>query len=373
MSNPRSLLVIDDSEADGEPVSLALDAAFPGANIRRGANPLLAKQMCQEQDFDCVLLDYNMPLMDGLTLAGELRAAFAYLPIILLTSFGDEMLAAKALRGGVSDYLPKSRISGHSMRRTIDRAIQTCRQARVIDDQRAELETFAYALAHDFKQPIRQIMTFSQLVSDAIPAGESDDIRRHLGFLSTAANRLGKLVDVMSQYTLLNQAPKLSDVDLKTILRDVEAALTPFLYERGGELSSPLAAPRVHANETLMTQVLQNLIINGLLYNRSSSPRVEVTIESHPDHCIVEVRDNGIGIAAEYLSDIFKPLVRLHAASEFPGTGLGLPLARKAVIAQHGAIWCESVVSQGSVFHIRLPVARGGRRKKESRETPIAA
>ena len=75
------------------------------------------------------------------------------------------------------------------------------------------------------------------------------------------------------------------------------------------------------------------------------------------DHWIIDVSDNGLGIEAEYLADIFKPLVRLHTASEFPGSGLGLTLARKAVLAQKGSIWCESTPGRGSVFHIRLSAA----------------
>ena len=115
-----------------------------------------------------MLVDQNMPEMDGLTLARRLRASDAHLPIILVTSMGDDMLAAEALRGGVSDYIPKSRLNTESARRIVDRAIHSATQQRLIDQQHEELETFAYALAHDFKQPIRQIMTFSQLISEEL-------------------------------------------------------------------------------------------------------------------------------------------------------------------------------------------------------------
>ena len=353
----QSLLVVDDTEADRELIAVALDAAFPGVEVRQCAYPMLAEQACQEHDFDCVLLDYNMPLKDGLALAGELRAAFAFLPIILLTSVGDEMLAAKALRSGVSDYLPKSRVSAYSIRRTVDRSIQACGQARVIDEQRGELENFAFALAHDFKQPIRQISTFTQLISNEIRGVEIGDVQQHLGFLGDAARRLGKLVDVMSQYTLLNQAPELSEVDLDRVLASVRASIAPYLAERGAELVAPRQAAMVRGNETLLTQVLQNLVMNGLHYNQDAKPRVEVTTRRRAEHWTIEIRDNGVGIEAEYLLEIFKPLFRLHSASEYAGTGLGLTLARKAVLAQKGAIWCESSLGGGSVFHVQLPSA----------------
>src|SRR5262249_51526962 len=156
-SHPQALLVIDDSEAEREIMAFTLAEAFPGADVSRTAYPREAKDLCGDHAFDCVLVDYNMPEMDGVALSRELRSKATYMPIILMTSVGDEMLAAEALKSGITDYIPKPRITADSIRRTINRSIQACGQARVIDEQRAELENFAYALAHDFKQPIRQI------------------------------------------------------------------------------------------------------------------------------------------------------------------------------------------------------------------------
>ncbi len=357
MSLPKALLVVDDSEADREIIALTVGAAFPRAIVRRADHPFAAKEMCAEQTFDCILTDYNMPDMDGVTLAGELRAANPYLPTILMTNFGDEMLAAEALRSGVSDYIPKARISADSIQRVVDRAIHVCVQARLIDEQRTEIENFAYALAHDFKQPIRQIMTFSQLIAEEAQAHQVDGIGQHLTFLGDAARRLGKLVDVMLQYTLLNEPPQLEDVDLSLVLASVKSSLSPYLAERGAELVAPPSTARIRGNETLLTQVLQNLVMNGLQYNRSSVPRVEVKTRCRSDHWVIEIRDNGLGIEAEYLAEVFKPLVRLHTAAEYAGSGLGLTLARKAVVAQKGVIWCESTPGLGSVFHVRLPLA----------------
>jgi hypothetical protein len=368
MTSPHALLVVDDTEAERELIALTLAAAFPGAVVHSAAHPVLAQQMCAGEEFDCAILDYNMPDMNGVTLAGELRAAFPYLPIILMTSFGDEMLAAEALRSGVSDYIPKSRITAESIQRTIERSIHACKQARLIDEQRVEIENFAYALAHDFKQPIRQIITFSGLIAEQIGAGDGVAVRQHLTFLGDAATRLARLVDVMLQYTLLNQPPELADVDLNSVLASVRGSLAPYLAERRAELVAPATATMIRGNEALLTQVLQNLVMNGLHYNRAEVPRVAVTAVRHRDHWTIAIADNGIGIEEEYLAEIFRPLIRLHTASEFAGSGLGLTLARKAVLAQKGAIWCESTPGEGSIFHVRLPLAKGERNPKPARQ-----
>jgi signal transduction histidine kinase len=357
MTKRLPLLVVDDSDAERDLMTLVLGAAFPDSEIRSANHARVAREMCAAQAFECVLTDYNMPDLDGVALGLELRASHPHLPIILTTSVGDEMLAVEALRSGVSDYIPKSRVTVESIRRIIDRSIHTCAQSRVIDEQRSEIETFAYALAHDFKQPIRQITTFSELISDELRDHTIGDVEMHLKFMRDAAGRLGRLVDVMSQYTLLNQPPELVDIDLARVLASVGASLAPLLADRGASIVTTLETPAVHGNETLMTQVLQNLVINALQYNKSAVPQVQVTARAEAGHIAIEVRDNGIGIEPEYLAEIFKPLVRLHNSSEFPGSGLGLTIARRALISQKGDIWCESVIGQGSVFHLRLPAA----------------
>jgi signal transduction histidine kinase len=359
LTSPQTFLLVDDNELEIEIMTETLSSAFPTADVRYTLDGLMAADMCARQKFDCVLLDYNMPHVDGLTLTRELRAASAYLPIVLMTSVGDEMLAARALRSGASDYIPKSRINVDSIRRSVQRAVHTASQARLIEEQRVELETFAFALAHDFKQPIRQITTFTQLINDELKNVQAKGVHQHLDFLNNAARRLSKLVDVMSQYTLLNQPPEIGNVDLDRVVAGIRASISPFLAERSGELAWAGGAPILRGNETLTAQVLQNLILNGLQYNKSEKPRVELTVSEEDDHCTIQIRDNGIGIESVYMTEIFKPLVRLHTATEYPGSGLGLTLARKAIVTQGGSIWCTSEPGRGSSFYVKLPVAKG--------------
>ena len=364
MAARRQLLAVDDREADREIMSRILGAAYPDADVHGVSDPATVEKICEGQHYDCVLLDYEMPGTNGMTVARKLRKTDPYLPIILITGAGDEMLASDAIRSGVSDYVVKSRLTPEAIRRIVDRAIHATGQQRLIDQQHEELETFAYALAHDFKQPIRQIMTFSQMISDELRDVEHASVQKHLGFLTGAAGRLDNLVDVMVQYTLLSQPPALTDVALDTVLRSIRGALTPLLAELQGELVVADARSKVRGNQTLMIQVLQNLIVNGLRYNASEVPRVEVVVRSDNDDCVIEVRDNGVGIAPEHQSEIFKPLIRLHTHKEYPGSGLGLTLARKAILAQRGDIWCESAPGRGSVFSVRVKssAARGKRR-----------
>lgn len=353
---PHAILIVDDDSAELELLSRITNAAFPEAIVRTAQDCALVHAMCSAEAFDCIVIDFNMPGMDGLSCAQRLRAAFPYLPILLTTSVGDELLAVRAITSGVTDYIPKSRITPEALRRSIEHAIQVSDQARIIFEQRNELENFAYALAHDFRQPIRQIRTFSALIADAMREGRTEGVEQHLAFLSSAAGRLGDLVDVMSQYTLLNHPPAIGDVDLNAVLAELAAALGPLCEESGAQVIVG-HAPLVKGNETLMAQVLQNLVVNGLKYNRSVPPIVEICAEIQPPHCLITVRDNGIGIEAQYFEEIFKPLSRLHANAEYSGSGLGLAIARKALAAQGGSLWCESEPGAGSAFFVRIPLS----------------
>ncbi|HUO20978.1 MAG TPA: ATP-binding protein [Caulobacteraceae bacterium] len=352
----QSILLVDDSPVELMLTGDALEQAFPEVEVRSELNSARLEAICEAQDFDCVIIDYKMPGLDGLACAQLLREKYPFLPIILITGVGDEVLAAHAMQCGVTDYIPKSKITPSSLSTTVEHAIKSAAHLRIIEDQRRELESFAFALAHDFKQPIRQIRTFSGLLSEAIAEGNGGMVDKHLAFLTGAARRLGDLVDVMAEYTLLNKPPLIEDVDLNEVILAVRSSITPYLEDRKAQLVAEWL-PTVRGNKTLMVQVAQNLIVNGLKYNTRQTPTLTVTHSASGDWCTVTFRDNGIGIERTYLNEIFKPLVRLHTNAEYAGTGLGLTLAKKATLAQSGTIWCESEPGVGSQFHVRLPLA----------------
>ena len=351
-----TLLLVDD-----DPFALELQLhtareAFPEGAVHIATDSMTVADMCGAMAYDCVILDYDMPRLDGLELAQQLRQAHPHLPIVLCTGAGDELLAAKALQGGVTDYIPKSVIKPPSLRRTVLQAIRITENAKLIDQQRGELETFAFALAHDFKQPLRQITTFAELARQEVELGAVEDLKQHLAFLSGAARRLSALVDVMSEYTLLNKPVELKSVRVAPIVDGVLQSLSGYIAERRAVVEID-GDGCVLGNGVLLHQILQNLIVNGLNYNESPQPEVTLTVWPEDGKLVIAVRDNGIGIAPEYLEQVFRPLARLHTSAEYVGTGLGLTMARKAASQQGGRIDCTSEPGVGSEFTVRLPLA----------------
>ena len=351
-----NILIVDDQLSQLRLMSLLLQQAFPDCQTCEVQVPTEVVDLVKVTDFDCVLVDYHMPDLNGVGLATQLRGLKPHLPIILCTAAGDEMLVAEAMTHGITQYLPKGRINPESLRRTVVHAVQIMARERLIFDQQQELEHFSYALAHDFKQPIRQIKTFSQLIISELGDGDSQSIRTHAEFLSNAAGRLSRLVDVMSQYALLGKAPDLVEVKVETVMLELEQALQPYVREHKAKLDFEGSAI-VKADKTLIFQILQNLVVNGFTYNMSAAPRVSVQASCKDDLCTIRVKDNGIGIPAEFLERIFQPLMRLHGEAEYEGSGLGLALARKASMSLGGSIRCESAVGVGSEFFVVLPAA----------------
>lgn len=358
MTSALDILIVDDNPLEAELVAATLREALQACRIVLLSNGDSALAHCADAAFDCIFIDYNMPAMDGLELGRRMSAFLPYTPLILMTAVGDEMLVASALRNGFTDYIPKHRINRESAERAVTRSVRAAKQARTIAEQREELEHFAYALAHDFKQPIRQIRIFAEMLAEDLAIDEASEAGRRLDFLGLAAQRLSALVDVMSQYTLLNRPPELSDVELGRVVDTVRQGLEAFIRERNGVLIAE-GLGWVRGNEALLTQILQNLVVNGLRYNTSAQPSVTVAAEDPEESCRrLIVRDNGIGIEAKHLGEIFRPLVRLHTAAEYPGTGLGLTITRKAVSAMGGRIWCASEPGRGSTFYVELPSAQ---------------
>ena len=352
--SPIRILLVDDDEADRKQVKRALTQPGLTCELSETSNIDAALAACESQSFDCAIIDYRMPGHDGLYGVAALKSRLPYMAVIMSTGEGDELVAAEAMKRGASDYIPKSRINPDSMRRIVINVLEKAALQRKLAEQKDELEHFTYALAHDFKQPIRQIKTFASLISGSANESVSVELNGHLSFLMDAATRLGNLVDGMAEYALLDQPTTIGEIDLSKVLNNVRSSIALYIEERNGTLKIGSMAT-VSGNEALMTQTLQNLVVNGLKYNKSEAPTVEVSSVAHDGQAIITVKDNGIGISANSLEEVFKPLVRLNAHSDYSGSGLGLTLARKAVTSQNGTIWCESTPGVGTEFKIRIP------------------
>ncbi len=219
----------------------------------------------------------------------------------------------------------------------------------------AELDEFTYVASHDLQEPLRKLVSFSVLLERDLGKELTTPVATDLKFIAESARRMKTLVqDLLA----LSRAGK-SVMGRERVSLDEAADLAlenleVMVQERGAVIERD-ALPEVWGDATLLAQLYQNLIGNGIKYVKDAPPRLRLTAERAAEGgWVLGVRDNGIGIRPEYVQQIFQPFKRLHAQGEYEGTGIGLAICRKVVERHGGRIWVESEEGRGAHFKFTL-------------------
>lgn len=225
----------------------------------------------------------------------------------------------------------------------------------ILSRRNAELDEFTYVASHDLQEPLRKLMSFSELLPMDLNCELTKDAARDLEFITDAARRMHVLVgDLLilsrSGRTEIQKRP----IELDVCVDEAMSAVSARVDEAGAEIERD-ALPTVSCDKRLVTQLYQNLVSNALKFVKPDvTPMIHLTVEEADGEIVFGVRDNGIGIKPDYLQIIFSPFKRLHGRSEYEGSGIGLSICRKAVERHGGKIWVESEYGQGSHFKFTL-------------------
>ena len=230
------------------------------------------------------------------------------------------------------------------------------RRADELARSNADLEQFAYVASHDLQEPLRSVAGFTSLLARRYEGKLGEDADRFIGRAVAAASRMQELINDLLAYSRVGRnLEEREAIDTEALLAHEIDALHVAIEESGAEVThGPL--PSIVAGPVLVGQVLRNLIGNAIKFRGEEPPRIHVSLENQDQEWKFAVQDNGIGIEPQYAERIFNIFQRLHTRDEYPGTGIGLSICKRAVEHLGGQIWVDSQLGKGSTFNFTVPV-----------------
>jgi light-regulated signal transduction histidine kinase (bacteriophytochrome) len=362
-----SILAVDDDEGNRDIMARQLRRL--GFEVTVAQSGTDALRMLQRRPFDLALVDFMMPEIDGLDVLEAIKEnpQTCDMPVIMVSALDELSGVSRCIHRGADDYLFKpfdpvllsARISAALERTRLraqerERTKELERISEELQRSNEDLKRFAYAASHDLQAPLRTITTHLQLLERHIGKRIEPDDLELLRFPVEAAIRMNQLIKDLLTYSQISTeerdiTPVSCDEVLATTLDDLSSAI-----EESSATVTHDPLPTVMADGVQLHQLLLNLVGNAIKYRSERPPRIHISARREFGAWHFTVEDNGVGIPALHLTDVFKLFKRLHG-QEIPGTGLGLSICNRIMERLGGRIWVESEEGKGSTFHFTIP------------------
>jgi light-regulated signal transduction histidine kinase (bacteriophytochrome) len=243
------------------------------------------------------------------------------------------------------------------------RLIDAERRQRRLADQRAsdlarsnaELEQFAYICSHDLQEPLRMVSSFLSLLDDRYRNVLDDRGRDFVRRAIDGSTRMQKLVRDILAYSRVGRGEHAEEVlALDDVVDEALANLETAIEQNKAEIKRGIL-PKVRVNRLQCVQLFQNLISNALKFHGDQDPIVSIDCVQEGNRWQISITDNGIGIDPSHHQRIFQVFQRLHGRDQIDGTGIGLSLCQKIVLAHGGKLTVNSTPGHGATFTFSLP------------------
>jgi len=372
------VLLVDDDEEEYIVVRKYLKSARKGAfRVEWAATFDAALTAMAETRFDVCLLDHHLGEQTGLDLLTKMRALDYDLPVILLTGRASLELDLEAMETGAFDFMEKGDLTPVLLERSIrytmenHRARKALRKAneeleRRVRERTAELnrsnlalEQFANIIARDLQEPLHAITRHIE----AVRARETADGGR--GEHGPSANALDPILHAVRNMELMVQnvldssragkkTKDFEEVDLAQVIERACADLEPRIRETGTAIDvGPM--PSMAGDPAMLKGLFENLLDNAIKFRGEAPPRIHITCERKGTAWLCAVRDNGLGLSAEDVDDVFLMFHRGSREPAQPGIGIGLAMCRKIVQQHGGSIWIDSEPGEGTTILFTFP------------------
>jgi signal transduction histidine kinase len=359
------VLVIDDEESMRD--SCAQIITKLGCRVETAEDGAIGLEKIRALKPDAIIVDLKMPGIGGLDVLNEVRLIDPQIVAIVITGYATVDAAVEAMKRGAYDFLPKP-FTPDELRLILARALERrllSLEAETLRREKKLLEdNIITMVSHQLRSPLVAIQQYFEVLLSGI-AGELEAKPREM--IRKASDRLTGLLQLVNDWLQLARydagglRAKFRPVELRPVLDKLMDFFAPLAEEYDVTLewgAPPGAGIAAFGDEASLEQVFTNLLHNGIVYNKRGG-RVQVRLGEDGDDVTVEVRDTGIGIAAEHLPLIFDQFYRVHRSEETKtkGSGLGLAIVKKIVEAHGGRVEVSSELGLGTVFTVRLPKA----------------
>lgn len=369
------------------------------------------KILLKEFDFAIILMDVEMPNLNGFETASLIyeREKLKHIPIIFITAHGhgDENIF-KGYRAGAVDYIYKPirpellrakvhvfvelykknylLVQQEKKLLDINRNLELEINDRIVSEEKVlklnkqllenidqleaknkELDCFAYMASHDLQEPLRKIRIFSDRMSSKYGHELSEESKLYVDKIQSACLRMQNLInDIFTLSKISTTKEAMVKTNINQLLEEVIAEMDMQIHEGNARIIID-KLPELQVNKSLIKRLFQNLIANSIKYAKKGiQPSIHISgkVETiqlgnktlPTKYCRIYLQDNGIGFEQQYAEQIFTMFKRLHASTEYEGTGIGLAICKKIVEEHQGFINAKSEVGSGTLFTISLPV-----------------
>lgn len=360
----------------GDALSSARGVSYDISFIQNEENIL---KKVDEEEFDAILLSYDLPGVNGLEILSDLQYKDLKGPVIVMADRGDEEFATQAMRHGAYDYVIRDKGFEKGIPVVIHNALNTFRTGKEkerlqeeITAKKVELEAanrklkeldkiksaFVANVAHEFRTPLTIIKGNVDLVVKGGLGNVTTDQKEMLDGAVNVANRLSRLVNDLLDISKIESGKmqlKKEKINMNRVIEENLSAFTRLIKDKKQVLQKQLAKdmPDITGDMDKVTQVFINVLSNAIKYSPENSSIIIKSVNLEKE-IMVEVSDTGEGIAPEDIDKVFDKFIRVTAEKK-EGTGLGLPIAKDIIVLHKGRMWVKSELGKGSQFYFTLP------------------
>lgn len=364
--NPKNIkiLMVEDDEDDVLIIEDLIDEINESKrliSITNFLNTQVALDYLKDEMADVILLDLNLIESNGVQTLINLRTRMPNIPIIVLTGLADEKTALECIREGASDYLIKGKINADQLKRTIQYAIERFELGQILKKQQKDLEKsynqleqLAYASSHELKEPLSNMIGFSNILAKKYNALLDDSGKKMLDYLAKASTKHYNQIQAFIHFLDAGKKKNsLIEINLNDVAYNIIAQLGPQIANEDVSINfDELNTAFIEIDDA--KKVLFNLIENSIKFRKPEVPvaiRIQSTLSKEGN--TIEVVDNGIGIKEDMQDQVLKLFKKLNPTSD--DTGMGLAICQKIIESYDGSIKVNSTFGEGTTVAFFIP------------------